>query len=104
MWISPFLRSNKNLQYFLSARFFFILAMQMVSTALGWYLYELTRSPLALGWLGLSEVIPAISLALYAGHVIDKSDKRNMLFTGMRLYLLAVVFLFAVTTSIRPCL
>ena len=99
MWISPFLRSNKNLQYFLSARFFFILAMQMVSTALGWYLYELTRSPLALGWLGLSEVIPAISLALYAGHVIDKSDKRNMLFTGMRLYLLAVVFLFAVTTS-----
>ena len=99
MWISPFLRSNKNLQYFLSARFFFILAMQMVSTALGWYLYELTHSPLALGWLGLSEVIPAISLALYAGHAIDKSDKRNMLFTGMRLYLLAVIFLFAVTTS-----
>jgi MFS family permease len=99
MQISPFLRSNKHLRYFLSARFFFILAMQMVSTALGWYLYELTRSPLALGWLGLSEVIPAISLALYAGHAIDKSDKRNMLFTGMRLYLLAVIFLFAITTS-----
>src|SRR5205085_701927 len=56
-------------------------------------LYELTHSPLALGWLGLSEVIPAIGFALYAGHVIDKSDKRSLLFYGMLAYLLATIFL-----------
>jgi len=99
MQTSSLLRSNKNLRHFLLARFFFILAMQMVSTALGWYLYELTHSKLALGWLGLSEVIPAISLALYAGHTIDKSDKRNMLFKGMLLYLSAVILLGFITTA-----
>ncbi len=88
-----------NLRFFLSARFLFILAMQMVGTSLGWYLYELTHSPLALGWLGLSEVIPAIGLALYAGHVIDKSDKRNMLFYGMLLYLAATIFLCFFTSA-----
>jgi MFS family permease len=84
---------------FLAGRFLFIFAMQMVNTAIGWYLYELTGNPLSLGWLGLSEVIPAIGLALYAGHVIDKSDKRNMLFGGMRLYLLATMVLAVVTSS-----
>jgi MFS family permease len=93
------LLSNPNLKYFLSARFLFILAMQMVSFALAWYLYELTHSALALGWLGLSEVIPAVSLALYAGHIIDKSDKRNLLFQGMIAYLLAVIMLSFVTSA-----
>lgn len=87
------LLSNKNLKNFLIARFLFILAMQMVTFALAWHVYEITQSALALGWLGLSEVIPAISLALYAGHVIDKSDKRNMLFHGMLSYLGATCLL-----------
>src|SRR6478609_5710651 len=37
--------------------------------------YELTNSPLALGLLGLVEAIPAISLALYGGHVADRHDR-----------------------------
>jgi MFS family permease len=92
------LRSNKSLRNFLAARFLFILAMQMVSFALAWYLYALTKSPLALGWLGLSEVIPAISFALYAGHAIDRSNKRNMLRNGMICYFIAVCLLCFVTS------
>jgi MFS family permease len=72
--------------------------MQMVNTGIAWYLYELTNDVLSQGWLGLSEVIPAISLALYAGHVIDRSDKRNMLFKGMSLYLLASIGLVIVSS------
>ena len=93
------LLSNTNLKHFLAARFLFILALQMVTFALSWYLYLLTHSALALGWLGLSEVIPAISLALYAGHAIDKSDKRNMLFKGMLAYLVTTILLCFVTSS-----
>ncbi len=93
------LLSNKNLRNFLTARFLFILALQMVTFALAWHLYSLTHSALALGWLGLSEVIPAISLALYAGHVIDKSDKRNLLFKGMLAYLVTTCLLSFVTSS-----
>lgn len=70
----------------------------MVNIAVGWYLYELTGNPLALGWVGLSEVIPAISLALYAGHRVDLSDKRTLLRNGMIMYLLSVAGLAFVTT------
>lgn len=95
---TPFL-INKNLRLFVFARFFFILAMQMVIFAVAWHLYGLTHNQLSLGLLGLSEIIPAISLALYAGHVIDKSDKRSMLQKTMTLYLLAVVGLCFITTT-----
>lgn len=73
------------------------MALQMVNVGLGWFLYDLTGNPLALGWVGLSEVIPAISLALYAGHRVDISDKRTLLRKGMGFYLFSVAGLAVVT-------
>ena len=81
----------KNFRHYLVARFSFIMALQMVNFAIAIYIYELTGSKLSLGLLGLSEVIPAISFALYAGHVIDRSDKRTLLLRNMCLYFMAVV-------------
>ncbi len=81
----------KNFRLFLVARFSFIMALQMVNFAIALYIYELTGSKLSLGLLGLSEVIPAISFALYAGHVIDRSDKRTLLLRNMLLYFTAVI-------------
>jgi MFS family permease len=74
-------------------RFFFIMAVRMIGTVVGWKIYILTRNPLALGLIGLSEVIPAVSLSLYAGHVIDKSDKRKMLLKSIVFYFLCAVAL-----------
>lgn len=74
-------------------RFFFIMAVRMIGTVVGWKIYTLTRNPLALGLIGLSEVIPAVSLALYAGHVIDKNDKRKMLLISVFFYLLCAIAL-----------
>ncbi|WP_416438556.1 MFS transporter [Phnomibacter sp. MR] len=95
----PLLNKYPQLRTFLVARFAFIFAMQMVNTGIAWYLYELTRDVLSQGLLGLSEVVPAISLALYAGHVIDISDKRNMLLRGMLLYLCASIGLGIVSSQ-----
>lgn len=52
-------------------------------TVIGWWMYILTNSKLALGLVGLAEVIPAVSLALYAGHYIDKNEKRKLLLKCM---------------------
>ena len=41
-------------------RFTFIMALRMVNTLVGWWIYELTNDPFAIGLVGLSEVIPAI--------------------------------------------
>src|SRR6202035_4702359 len=46
------------------------------------------------------EFIPAVSLALYAGHVIDISEKRKMMLTGVGLYGLAAILLLILSTSL----
>lgn len=55
------------------ARLLFTSAAQMQAVVLGWKMYELTNDPLALGLIGLAEAVPALSLALYAGNIVDKS-------------------------------
>lgn len=57
----------------MSARFLFTFAVQMQAVILGWRMYELTQDPLALGLIGLTEAVPAIGLALYAGYLTDRS-------------------------------
>lgn len=83
----------------LAGRFLFILSLRMMTTVVGWWIYNLTNDPLAIGLIGLSEVIPAISLALYAGHVIDISEKRKLLISGVMLYAIAAMLLTLLSTS-----
>ncbi|HYK47211.1 MAG TPA: MFS transporter, partial [Parafilimonas sp.] len=84
----------------LAGRFLFVTALRMITTVCGWWIYNLTNDPLAIGVLGLSEVIPAISFALYAGHVIDKSEKRKMLLRGVSLYFVCAALLLLLATSL----
>ena len=63
----------------LTGRFFIVLAFRMLATLLGWWVYQLTKDPFSIGLIGLSEVIPAVSCALYAGHVIDMNEKKRLL-------------------------
>jgi MFS family permease len=45
-----------------------------------WEVYSITKNPLSLGIIGLMEVIPAVSMALFAGHIVDQREKRSLLF------------------------
>ncbi len=74
-------------------RFLFIMGLRMMGTLVGWWIYEITNEPFAIGLIGLSEVIPAVSLSLYAGHVIDMSEKRKLLLTGVFLYFICALLL-----------
>jgi predicted MFS family arabinose efflux permease len=62
-----------NFKKLMTARFFFTLAVQMQAIVLGWRIYELTHDALYLGMIGLMEAIPAMGLALFAGHIVDRS-------------------------------
>lgn len=81
----------------LIGRFAFIMGLRMMATLIGWWIYLLTNDPFAIGLVGLSEVVPALSLALYAGHVIDQSEKRKLLLKGVISYLLAAICLIFVS-------
>ena len=80
-------------------RFTFIMSLRMMSTLVGWWIYELTNDPLAIGLVGLSEFLPAFLFALYAGHVIDKSEKRKLMLKGVFCYLLAALLLLLFSTG-----
>src|SRR5882762_5533998 len=82
---------------FIIARFFYIMALRMVTTIVGWRIYEITHNPLAIGLIGLSEFLPAFTLALYAGHIIDKSDKRALILRTTSCYLVCVIGLIALS-------
>jgi MFS family permease len=71
----------------------------MIPVVLGWKLYELTGSKLILGFLGLSEVVPAILLALPAGVRIDRSNKHQLIRICLIAYLLISMYLGIVTSS-----
>jgi MFS family permease len=97
--------SYRNFKLYVAARFSFNFALQMVTISIAWYMYELTHSKLSLGLLGLSEIIPAISLALYAGHVIDNSDKRTLMVRNTTFYIITTALLtLAVTPQARQSL
>jgi len=56
-----------------------VLGHHMVSTALGWEVYDRTNSKLALGWVAGIQVIPLFALALPAGHWADVFDRRRII-------------------------
>lgn len=55
----------------LAFRLQLVLAYQMIAVTVGWHIYEITHDPLALGLIGLAEVIPYFCTALFAGHAVD---------------------------------
>jgi MFS family permease len=48
----------------------------------GWQVFEVTRDPLSLGMIGLAEALPFIAVALYAGHVADRAERRFIALCG----------------------
>ncbi|RYZ22525.1 MAG: MFS transporter, partial [Sphingobacteriales bacterium] len=83
----------------LLGRFTFIMALRMMGTLVGWWIYQLTKNPFAIGLIGLSEVIPALSMALYSGHIIDISEKRMLLLKSVFFYLCAAGLLLFLSTT-----
>jgi len=69
----------KEFNIFLCMRFAFVFARTMQFIVIEWEVYKLTKDPLSLGVIGLMEVIPAVTLSLYAGHVVDQKEKKSLL-------------------------
>lgn len=69
----------KEFNIFLLVRFALVFAWSMQFIVIEWQVYSLTKNPLSLGMIGLMEVIPAVSMALFAGHIVDQKEKRSLL-------------------------
>ncbi len=69
----------KEFNVFLLLRFAMVFAWSMQFIVIEWEVYSLTKNPLSLGIIGLMEVIPAVSMALFAGHIVDQNEKKGLL-------------------------
>ena len=70
---------NRDLILYLVGRFVASLGQQMLTVAVGWELYERTNSALALGLVGLTQMIPMVLFTLPAGHVADNHDRKRII-------------------------
>src|SRR6266700_6150240 len=68
-----------NFSLYEASRFFSVAALEMLSVAVGWQVYEITRQPLDLGLVGLAQFLPNVLLFLVAGHAVDRFNRRNIL-------------------------
>lgn len=82
---------------FLVVRFFLVFAWSMQFIVIEWQVYSITKDPWSLGIIGLMEVIPAVSMALFAGHIVDQKEKRNLLALCISLFSLISLGLFFLT-------
>jgi MFS family permease len=68
-----------NFTLFTAGRFCVVAALEMQSVAVGWQIYETTRRPIDLGYVGLAQFIPVVALFLVAGHVVDRFNRKTVL-------------------------
>ncbi len=68
----------RDFRLLLGGKFLANLGEQMVAVAVGWQIYALTHSSLALGIVGLVEVVPVILLSLPAGHLVDHANRKGI--------------------------
>src|SRR5699024_2274961 len=69
----------REFDFFLWVRFALTFAWSMQFVVIEWEVYSLTKDPWSLGLIGLMEVIPAVSMALFAGHIVDQKEKKGLL-------------------------
>jgi MFS family permease len=75
----------RDFRLYLTGRLFAVIGQQMLTVAVGWELYERTHSPLALGLVGLAEMIAMVCCTLPAGHLADNFNRKRIILTALLL-------------------
>ena len=84
----------KNFRFYLFYRIFMTMASLMQSVIVGWQIYDISHNVLWLGFIGLVEVIPQVSISLFAGHYIDLWNRRKIVrYTTLILILGSLILL-----------
>ncbi|HXY70341.1 MAG TPA: MFS transporter [Gemmatimonadales bacterium] len=72
---------------------------QVQTLVVSWQIYGITHDPLSLGLIGLAEVVPFVAVALVAGHVADRFDRRRIALWSLAVLLACALALVALSES-----
>ena len=90
----------KNFRLYILFRIFLTMAALMQSVIVGWQIYDITHDVLWLGFIGLTEVIPQVSISLFAGHFTDIWDRRKMVNYSIILLIIGAIILLVYSINI----
>ena len=92
----------RDFRYWIAYRYLSGVALQMRAVAIGWYLYEVTGSAIALGLAGLATFLPSLAFALITGHVADTYNRRNVVVISFSVCAVAMMGLTAAIVAGSP--
>lgn len=81
----------RDFRLFSLAVFLSAVGEQMMSVAIGWELYQRTNSALALGLVGLVQVLPVMALSLFTGSLADRVNRRHMMLFAQTLFVVSTL-------------
>jgi MFS family permease len=91
---------HRSFRWFIASLLSMTMAAQVQAVVVGWLVYQITKDPFALGLIGLAEVVPYVSVALLAGYVVDRSDRRKVSVIALATLVSASVALFTFATFV----
>ena len=90
---------HRSFALYWAARFCSTFAVQVVSVSVGWQVYDITRNPLDLGFVGLLQFLPALLLVFAPGSAADRYKRRSIMAIAAAVEGLCAVFLIAYTLN-----
>ncbi|MGX5719032.1 MFS transporter [Shinella zoogloeoides] len=95
---------HRSYAQFFFARFLAAFAIQIISVAVGWQMYEVTRSAFLLGMIGLVQFLPSLLLILVTGSVTDRYSRRSIVSICLAIsaFCAAALLLLTVTGTFAP--
>jgi len=90
---------ERDFRLFIAVRVVSTLAVMIQSVAVGWQVYDMERTPLALAWVGLAEFVPMFLLTLPAGAVVDHTDQRKVLAAAFVIQAVSAALLLALSVA-----
>lgn len=90
----------KEFRLFMLVRFALVFGWSMQFIIIEWQVYSMTKDPFSLGLIGLAEIVPALSMALFAGHIVDQSEKKSLLMKCIVAFSIISLGLFVLTLPI----
>jgi MFS family permease len=93
---------SRDFRFNFYARIASTLSGMMIDVAVGWLIYDITHSPLALGLAGLTAFVPNVLFMLIVGHVADRHDRRLVMIGSTALNALASLGLYVLALADQP--
>jgi MFS family permease len=84
----------KNFMLYIGTRFFLSMTIRMHGVIASWQIYKYTKDELALGMVGLSEVIPFIIVSFFAGHIADNYNRKTIIIISLCTLIVSTITLF----------